>query len=127
MQSSFFKPIYSMFNDDAELRMQFKQNMMHLQYKNVHAGGTDGTAPSEMKAYVNREDLDFGTVADLPPVQKWDLQENLRGEIEYPTQCVSSPFPSSEQANCAVRIVIIAHWLSFSQSPLEPFARASMH
>jgi hypothetical protein len=43
-------------------------------------------APSEMKAYINRDDLDFGSVADLPPIQKWDLQENLRGEIEYPTQ-----------------------------------------
>lgn len=49
-------------------------------------GGTDGMAPSEMKAYINRDDLDFGSVADLPPIQKWDLQENLRGEIEYPTQ-----------------------------------------
>ena len=49
-------------------------------------GGTDGTAPSMMKAYINRDDLDFGMVADLPPLQKWDLQENLRGELEYPTQ-----------------------------------------
>lgn len=51
-----------------------------------HAGGTDGTAPSEMKAYINREDLDFDTVSHLPALQKWDLQENLRGEIEYPTK-----------------------------------------
>ena len=49
-------------------------------------GGTDGTAPSEMKAYINREDLDFDTVAQLPALQKWTLQENLRGEIEYPTK-----------------------------------------
>ncbi|KAK9815492.1 hypothetical protein WJX72_004575 [[Myrmecia] bisecta] len=49
-------------------------------------GGTDGTAPAELKAYVNRDDLDFGLVADMPPVQKWDLQEDGHGQIEYPTQ-----------------------------------------
>ena len=49
-------------------------------------GGSDGTAPAQMKAYTNREDLDFSSVAELPPVQQWDLQENLNGQIEYPTQ-----------------------------------------
>ena len=49
-------------------------------------GGSDGTAPAQLKAYTNREDLDFCTVAELPPVQQWDLQENLNGQIEYPTQ-----------------------------------------
>ena len=51
-----------------------------------HTGGSEGTAPSEMKAYLNRDDLDFGTASELPPQQKWELQENLRGEIEYPTK-----------------------------------------
>ncbi|CAL5223627.1 g6169 [Coccomyxa viridis] len=49
-------------------------------------GGSDGTAPAQLKVYTNREDLDFSTVAQLPPVQQWDLQENLNGQIEYPTQ-----------------------------------------
>lgn len=49
-------------------------------------GGTDGTAPAEMKAYINRDDLDFGTVSQLPATQKWTLQENFRGDIEYPTK-----------------------------------------
>lgn len=44
-----------------------------------------------MKAYLNRDDLDFGTVADMQPLQKWELQENLRGEIEYPTKSVHHP------------------------------------
>ena len=43
-------------------------------------------APAVMRAYTNREDLDFSTAAELPPVQQWDLQENLNGSIEYPTQ-----------------------------------------
>lgn len=40
------------------------------------------------QAYINRDDLDFGAVADLPPVQEWELVENLQGQMEYPTQCV---------------------------------------
>jgi hypothetical protein len=49
-------------------------------------GGSDGAAPSQLRAYVNRDDLDFSLVADLPPVQQWDLQENHTGQMEYPTQ-----------------------------------------
>lgn len=51
-------------------------------------GGTDGAAPSNLRVFVNREDLDFAAVADMPPVQAWELQENLRGDLEYPTQYV---------------------------------------
>lgn len=51
-------------------------------------GGTDGTSPSRLRVFTNRDDLDFGTAADTTPVQEWDLLENPRGEIEYPTQYV---------------------------------------
>lgn len=49
-------------------------------------GGSDGTAPASLKVYINRDDLDFGMVATLPPTQTWDLQENGSGELEYPVQ-----------------------------------------
>jgi hypothetical protein len=49
-------------------------------------GGSDGSAPAQLRAFVNREDLDFATVAELQPVQQWDLQENEAGQMEYPTQ-----------------------------------------
>ncbi|CAK0741077.1 hypothetical protein CVIRNUC_001298 [Coccomyxa viridis] len=66
-------------------------------------GGSDGMAPAVMRAYTNREDLDFSTVAELPPMQQWDLQENLNGSIEYPTQvpkfsgvhCIDLHIPTS--------------------------------
>lgn len=38
------------------------------------------------QVYVNREDLDFGMVADLQPVQEWDLVDNTAGLVDYPTQ-----------------------------------------
>ena len=50
-------------------------------------GGVDGTAPSELRVFTNRDDLDFAAVAELTPVQRWDLQENGNGQLEYPTQC----------------------------------------
>lgn len=49
-------------------------------------GGQNGTAPSKLRVYINRDDLDFSTVSSLPPVQEWDLQDNTAGVIEYPTQ-----------------------------------------
>ena len=48
-------------------------------------GGPDGAGPLSMKAYTNRDDLDFTALASLPATQSWDLQDNLRGDIEYPT------------------------------------------
>lgn len=47
-------------------------------------GGTDGTCPSKMRAFVNRE-LDFDGVQDMPAIQEWDLQEDFRGVLEYST------------------------------------------
>lgn len=38
------------------------------------------------QAYINRDDLDFGMVESIAPVQEWDLVENGGGLIEYPTQ-----------------------------------------
>jgi hypothetical protein len=49
-------------------------------------GGSDGSAPSELRAFVNREGLDFSIVNELAPVQKWDLQEAQAELLEYPTQ-----------------------------------------
>ena len=38
-----------------------------------------------MRLFKNREDLDFGMVSDMEPVQAFDVSEDPRGEIEYPT------------------------------------------
>lgn len=49
-------------------------------------GGSDGASPSRLRAYTNRNDLDFATVADMAPTQAWDLQEQQQASLEYPTQ-----------------------------------------
>ena len=40
--------------------------------------------------FVNREDLDFATVQDVPPTQEFTLNEDFRGILEYPVMCGSS-------------------------------------
>ena len=54
------------------------------------AGAPDGFSPGELRVFTNRDDLDFATVADLPPTQSWELAENLDGRIELPTQARSA-------------------------------------
>jgi hypothetical protein len=49
-------------------------------------GGGDGQAPSSVRAFVNREALDFGDAEQTAPVQQWDLAEDVLGVLEYPTQ-----------------------------------------
>ena len=49
-------------------------------------GGDEGQAPSTLRAYVNREALDFGDAEQTPPVQEWTLAEDPLGVLEYPTQ-----------------------------------------
>ncbi|KAK3274289.1 hypothetical protein CYMTET_17526 [Cymbomonas tetramitiformis] len=49
-------------------------------------GGDDGSSPDKLRAFTNREDLDFSVVNDLPALQEWDLAENPRGELEYQTR-----------------------------------------
>ncbi|CAI7745570.1 unnamed protein product [Closterium sp. NIES-53] len=49
-------------------------------------GGADGTSPAKLRAFTNREDIDFSVVNDLTAVQEWDLTENLQGELEYTTK-----------------------------------------
>jgi hypothetical protein len=46
----------------------------------------ESDAVSWVQVFINRDNLDFGTVADLPAVQEWDLLENVNGQMEYPTQ-----------------------------------------
>ena len=50
-------------------------------------GGSGGSAPATMRAFVNRDDLDFAAASAMAPVQEWTLQqEDVRGVLEYPTQ-----------------------------------------
>ncbi|KAK6944871.1 PITH domain [Dillenia turbinata] len=49
-------------------------------------GGADGTSPSKMRVFINREGIDFSDAQNMQPVQDWDLVENLQGVLEYQTR-----------------------------------------
>lgn len=53
-----------------------------------------------MQVYINRNDLDFASVATLPPIQEWDLVENIDGRMEYPTQCVGGGWSTRRELLC---------------------------
>lgn len=63
----------------------------------------DGSAPTEARAFINRDDIDFALAQDLAPVQAWQTQPDPNGILEYQTrftkfQAVSSltlHFPNS--------------------------------
>ncbi|KAM7276935.1 hypothetical protein ACFE04_018801 [Oxalis oulophora] len=49
-------------------------------------GGADGTSPSKMRVFINREGIDFSDAQGMQAVQEWDLAENLQGVLEYQTR-----------------------------------------
>ncbi|KAI3822017.1 hypothetical protein L1987_09598 [Smallanthus sonchifolius] len=49
-------------------------------------GGADGTSPNKMRAFINREGIDFSDAQSMQAVQEWDLAENLQGVLEYQTR-----------------------------------------
>mmetsp|Transcript_39132 Transcript_39132/g.110599 ORF Transcript_39132/g.110599 Transcript_39132/m.110599 type:complete len:206 (-) Transcript_39132:91-708(-) len=47
-------------------------------------GGDQGSAPSRVSLYMNREDLDFSSVNDVAPTQEVELVEDFHGAIQHP-------------------------------------------
>nr|KYP32125.1 UPF0424 protein C1orf128 family [Cajanus cajan] len=49
-------------------------------------GGADGTSPSKMRVFINREGIDFSDAQSMQALQEWDLVENMQGVLEYQTR-----------------------------------------
>ncbi|RXH72938.1 hypothetical protein DVH24_012622 [Malus domestica] len=49
-------------------------------------GGVDGTSPSKMRAFINKEGIDFSDAQGMQAIQEWDLVENFQGTLEYQTR-----------------------------------------
>jgi hypothetical protein len=94
----------------------------------------NNSAPKKLRAFVNRDDLDFQAVRDLPPTQEWDLQAdgNSRGLIEYPTRAalfsgvhsldlhIPSSFAVEEDCQCVVQFVgLKGEWASRERRAVE--------
>lgn len=73
--------------DDPELLVHVEFNgSVKLKALTVIGLGEDGSAPSAMRVFCNRDDLDFSSVQTMPPVQEWELVENQQGLVEYPVK-----------------------------------------
>eukprot|EP00249_Psilotum_nudum_P032593 c48335_g1_i1 orf=178-786(+) len=74
-------------NDDDPELLLFIPFTSDVKIKAISViGGAEGTSPSKMRAFINRDDIDFSNVRDLIPIQEWDIAENLHGELEYQTR-----------------------------------------
>ena len=51
-------------------------------------GGEDGSAPSRVKCFINRDDIDFTNVESFKKavVQEFELPYDKKGEIDHPTK-----------------------------------------
>ncbi len=61
-----------------------------VKVKSIVIVGEPGTAPSHMRAFKNRLDVDFDNVEQLTPLQTWNLNVDASGELEYATKYLES-------------------------------------
>ncbi|XP_073007055.1 uncharacterized protein [Typha latifolia] len=72
--------------DDPEL-LVFIPFTSDVKIKSISVvGGAGGASPSKMRAFINREGIDFSDAQNMQPVQEWELAENLQGLLEYQTR-----------------------------------------
>lgn len=72
--------------DDPELMLYIPFTASVRLTSFIVIGGPGGSPPSHVRAFINREGIDFSDAADLVPVQEWDLAQDDTGVLEYPTQ-----------------------------------------
>ncbi|EGG14832.1 UPF0424 family protein [Cavenderia fasciculata] len=58
-------------------------------------GGGNDSAPNKMKAYLNKDNIDFGNINSITPIQEWQLHEDFEGQISYNTNTLTLYFPTS--------------------------------
>ncbi|KAJ2796905.1 hypothetical protein H4R21_004531 [Coemansia helicoidea] len=71
---------------DEELLVYVPFNAM-VKLKSVLIwGGSGQEAPSRVRAFANRDDLDFDNVGDTVPSQEWPLVDGATQPVEYPVR-----------------------------------------
>lgn len=65
-------------------------------------GGSGGSAPSQMRVWINRDDIDFSNVGDVEPLQEWSLNDGGLEALEYPTRYMER---LSRQKDCHCSLV----------------------
>eukprot|EP00899_Mesostigma_viride_P015638 jgi/Mesvir1/24075/Mv10797-RA.1 len=76
-----------MSNDDDPELLLFVPFSSDVKIKGLSVvGGGGGSAPSKVRIFINREDLDLSSAGDTAPVQEIELAEDSQGQLEYPTR-----------------------------------------
>ncbi|KAF2077700.1 hypothetical protein CYY_001017 [Polysphondylium violaceum] len=78
-----FETKYFVESNDEELIINIPFNAVAQLKSLIIIGGADNSAPSKMKAYVNKDNIDFGNVESITPTQEWILHTDLEGTISY--------------------------------------------
>ena len=91
----------------------------------------DEDSPDQMKAFVNREDVDFDSVESITPDQTWDLIRDVPRDVlpEYPTKITKFSnlrnltlfFPSNFSGSDVSRIAYIGlkgEWTALNRDPI---------
>ncbi|EFA79350.1 UPF0424 family protein [Heterostelium album PN500] len=71
---------------DQELIINIPFNGLTQVKSIIIIGGGNDTAPSKMKAYINKDNLDFGNINGTAAIQEWNLHEDFDGSISYSTK-----------------------------------------
>jgi len=92
-------------------------------------GGPEGTSPSLLKAFINKDDIDFDSAESTQPVQEWELvQEYPQDVVEYNTRMtkfnlvrnITLFFPSNFGAATTILSYIgfKGEWSEIKQDPI---------
>ncbi|KAJ1664004.1 hypothetical protein IW140_004418 [Coemansia sp. RSA 1813] len=91
-------------------------------------GGGSRSAPSEVSVFANRDDLDFDTVGECTPTQKWALIDQAREPVEYPVRatkfnnvrCLTLYFPTNfgDPETVLHFLAFRGEWTKFTDAPV---------
>jgi len=73
-------------DDDPELLIHIPFTVAVKLKSFCLVGGVHGEAPSKVKLFINRDDIDFCAAQSMTPTQEFELAEDFLGEIDYPVK-----------------------------------------
>ncbi|KAJ2403321.1 hypothetical protein GGI23_000026 [Coemansia sp. RSA 2559] len=91
-------------------------------------GGAHASAPSKVKVFANRDDLDFDTVGQCTCTQEWDLVDQALEPIEYSVRaakfnnvrCLTLYFPANfgDPETVLYFLAFRGEWTKFTNTPV---------
>eukprot|EP00002_Diphylleia_rotans_P016180 TRINITY_DN3144_c0_g1_i3.p1 TRINITY_DN3144_c0_g1~~TRINITY_DN3144_c0_g1_i3.p1 ORF type:complete len:153 (-),score=45.53 TRINITY_DN3144_c0_g1_i3:103-561(-) len=80
------KQIVVIFCTKIDQSLTFSSFTSPVKLKSLMVIGDGDSTPNKVKLYINRTNIDFANIEDIPVVQEFDLQQDPQGRLEYPTR-----------------------------------------